>query len=146
MRDARLQRRRRNPRARKPGASSSWPGARSYGWLAQVALARATLLIWLDIPWEMCRDGLLARGLRRRMTLDDQRDLLAWAQDYRTRTTSSSFAGHRRIHDAFGGERSACARATRLRLSCPDRPEQAELPREKNGAAPHSQWESGSRA
>ena len=75
------------------------------GSLAQVALVRATRLIWLDRPRETCRDGLLARGLRRGMTPDDQRDLLAWAQDYWTRTTSSSFTGHRRIYDAFASEK-----------------------------------------
>ena len=84
-------------------ASDAWIIEGVYGWLSQVALARATLLIWLDLPWEVCREGLLARGLRRGMTLDDQRDLLAWADGYRARTTSSSFTGHRRIHDAFAG-------------------------------------------
>lgn len=86
-------------------ATDAWIIEGVYGWLSEVALVRATLLIWLDIPWEACRYGLLARGLRRGMTLDDQRDLLAWAQDYRTRTTSSSFTGHQRIYDAFAGEK-----------------------------------------
>ncbi|MCF4128460.1 AAA family ATPase [Methylobacterium sp. SyP6R] len=92
-------------RARVAGiaATEAWIVEGVYGWLSQVALARATTLVWLDLPWEACRDGLLARGLRRGMTLDDQRDLLAWAQDYWARTTSSSFTGHRRIHDAFAG-------------------------------------------
>ena len=33
-----------------------------FGWLAEVALPRATALIWLDLPWSICRDGLAARG------------------------------------------------------------------------------------
>ena len=36
-----------------------------YGWLADVALPRATALIWLDFPRSLCRAGLLARGPRR---------------------------------------------------------------------------------
>ena len=38
-----------------------------YGWLAEVAVPRATALIWLDIPWDVCREGCwrtLARHLK----------------------------------------------------------------------------------
>lgn len=79
-------------------ATDAWIVEGVYGWLAEVALVRATRLIWLDIPWDACRAGLLARGLRRGMTVTDQNDLLAWAQDYWTRTTSSSFTGHERLY------------------------------------------------
>src|SRR5258708_20126084 len=34
-----------------------------YGWLAEVALPRATALIWLVFPWTLFRDGLLSRSL-----------------------------------------------------------------------------------
>ncbi|MGX7706009.1 AAA family ATPase [Methylobacterium sp. Gmos1] len=93
-------------RARVAGiaATDAWIVEGVYGWLAEVALPRATRLIWLDLPWEACRAGLLARGLRRGMTAGDQDDLLAWAQGYWTRTTSSSFAGHERLCRAFKGE------------------------------------------
>ena len=42
-----------------------------YGWLAAAALPFATSLIWLDLPWSMCSEGLSRRGpwkerLRRR--------------------------------------------------------------------------------
>ncbi|MET7243888.1 AAA family ATPase [Methylobacterium sp. EM32] len=87
-------------------ATEAWIVEGVYGWLAEVALVRATRLIWLDIPWDACRAGLLARGLRRGMTVTDQDALLAWAQDYRTRTTSSSFTGHERLYRAFAGEKA----------------------------------------
>src|SRR5690348_3850001 len=29
----------------------------AFGWLAEVALLRATILIWLDLPWSVCRAG-----------------------------------------------------------------------------------------
>ncbi|GJD61976.1 hypothetical protein [Methylobacterium frigidaeris] len=87
-------------------ASDAWIIEGVYGWLAEVALVRATRLIWLDIPWDECRAGLLARGLRRGMTPSDQSDLLAWALEYWTRATSSSFMGHERLYLAFTGERA----------------------------------------
>ena len=39
-----------------------------YGWLASVALPRATALIWLDLPWEQFRAGLIERGPRRNIS------------------------------------------------------------------------------
>ena len=42
-------------------AGTDWVMEGVYGWLAQAGLARATTLIWLDLSWEGCRDGLLAR-------------------------------------------------------------------------------------
>jgi hypothetical protein len=76
-----------------------------YGWLAEVALRRATALIWLDLSWAECQDGLLRRGLRRGMTRGDQDALLAWAGAYWTRTSPSSFRGHDQLYDAFEGSK-----------------------------------------
>lgn len=84
-------------------ADDSWVIEGVYGWLAEVALPRTNALIWLDVPWNDCRAGLLARGLRRGMTPSDQDALLAWAQAYWTRMTPSSFAGHERLYRAFEG-------------------------------------------
>src|SRR2546430_14589625 len=33
-----------------------------YGWLADVALPRATALIWLDFPWSLCRAFFFERS------------------------------------------------------------------------------------
>ena len=74
-----------------------------FGWLAEMALPRATSLIWLDLPWSVCRDGLL-RGA----TDHDAAELMNWAEAYWTRQTPSSFAGHLGMFDAFSG--------TKLRL------------------------------
>ena len=73
------------------------------GWLAEVAVPRATSLIWLDFPWTLCHAGLLARGSRRGATEQDVTDLLKWAEHYWERQTSSSFAGHARIFEKFSG-------------------------------------------
>jgi hypothetical protein len=77
-----------------------------YGWLFEIALTRATALVWLDLAWTECREGLLQRGLRRGVTLGDQEALLAWADAYWARTTPSSFAGHARLYDALGGDKT----------------------------------------
>lgn len=87
-------------------AGDAWIIEGVYGWLAEVALGRATVLVWLDIAWDECRAGLLARGLRRGMTLSDQDALLAWAGDYWVRTTSSSATGHERLYRAFTGDKA----------------------------------------
>lgn len=72
-----------------------------YGWLAEVAIPRATALIWLDVPWSLCREGLLRRGLRRGGTEAEFAELLTWAEAYWDRKTSSSFAGHSRLFEDF---------------------------------------------
>jgi hypothetical protein len=85
-----------------------------YGWLADVALPRATALIWLDFPWSLCRAGLLARGPRRGATDQDAVALLKWAETYWNRQTPSSFAGHSRMFANFP--------STKFRLRAPGPP------------------------
>jgi hypothetical protein len=84
-------------------AKSAWVIEGVYGWLARVALPRATVLIWLDIPWEECRAGLVARGLRRGMTDGDHAELLTWAAEYWTRDNANSYGGHLRLSEGFAG-------------------------------------------
>lgn len=74
-----------------------------FGWLAEVAVPRATTLIWLDLPWSICRAGLLARGPRRGSTDQDNTELLKWAEAYWDRKTPSSFTGHLTIFENFPG-------------------------------------------
>ena len=82
-------------------AAERWVIEGVYGWLAEVAIPRATALIWLDIPWEVCREGLLARGQRRGGTEVDFSELLKWAEAYWDRQTPTSFAGHQRLFEGF---------------------------------------------
>ena len=76
-----------------------------YGWLAEVALPTATALVWLDLPWSICRQGLLARGPCRGASEESFAALLKWAEDYWERGTSSSFNGHLNLFDGFCGEK-----------------------------------------
>ena len=89
-------------------AQSLWIIEGVYGSLAEVALPRATALIWLDFPWSLCRAGLLARDPRRGATDQDTVELLNWAETYWIRQTTSSFAGHSRMFNNFA--------STKLRL------------------------------
>jgi adenylate kinase family enzyme len=82
-------------------ATERWVIEGVYGWLAEVAVPRAMALIWLDIPWDVCREGLLARGLRRGGSETDFADLLKWAEAYWDRQTPTSFKGHQRLFEAF---------------------------------------------
>ena len=72
-----------------------------FGWLAEVAVPRATTLIWLDVPWAICHAGLLARRPRRGSTAQDNTKLLKWAEAYWDRKTPSSFTGHLTIFENF---------------------------------------------
>jgi adenylate kinase family enzyme len=74
-----------------------------FGWLAEIALPKATALVWLDFPWSLCRAGLLARGLRRGATSRDAADLMNWAEAYWNRQTPSSFGGHSKMFNDFSG-------------------------------------------
>jgi hypothetical protein len=78
-----------------------------FGWLAEVALPRATGLIWLNLPWADCKAGLEARGPQYSPTPAEYDALLVWAADYGIRQTPSSEAGHRKIFDAFSGSKVA---------------------------------------
>ena len=82
-------------------ATERWVIEGVYGWLAEVVVPRATALIWLDIPWEVCREGLLAGGQRRGGTEADFSELLKWAEAYWDRQTPTSFEGHRRLFEGF---------------------------------------------
>jgi adenylate kinase family enzyme len=84
-------------------ARPNWVIEGVYGWLAIPAIPRASTLIWLDLPWSDCREGLMQRGPWRGATAGEHAAFLQWAEDYWSRQTSSSFEGHRAMFDAFEG-------------------------------------------
>jgi adenylate kinase family enzyme len=89
--------------AAQAASAPSWIIEGVYGWLAAVALPRATALLWLDLSWSECRAGLLARGPWRGVSDEDFAAFLTWAEEYWTRKTPSSFAGHLKIYESFEG-------------------------------------------
>ena len=84
-------------------AGPRWVIEGVYGWLASFALPFATTLIWLDMPWRVCLDGLTARGPWKGAGATDHAAFLDWAEAYWVRTTSTSFAGHQALFDGFAG-------------------------------------------
>ena len=72
-----------------------------YGWLAAAALPFATSLIWLDLPWAVCSEGLSRRGPWKGASADEHETLLKWAKAYWERQTPSSFAGHLTLFESF---------------------------------------------
>jgi adenylate kinase family enzyme len=76
-----------------------------YGWLAAAALPRATSLIWLDLPWSICRVGLEQRGRWNGATDAEHAAFLQWAEAYWQRSTPTSYAGHLAMFEAFAGDK-----------------------------------------
>jgi adenylate kinase family enzyme len=74
-----------------------------YGSLAGTALPFASSLIWLDLPWSVCIEGLSRRGPWEGATVGEHEAFLQWAEAYWQRETPSSFAGHLRLFEKFSG-------------------------------------------
>ena len=72
-----------------------------YGWLAEAALPFATSLVWLDLPWSACSEGLSRRGPWKGASAKEHADFLEWAEAYWQRTTPTSFAGHLALFQNF---------------------------------------------
>jgi adenylate kinase family enzyme len=77
-----------------------------FGWLAKVAIGRATQLIWLDLPEDECLANVRARGIQGGGSAADFEALLTWVSEYRLRDNSSCFAAHLRLYEAFEGEKA----------------------------------------
>lgn len=82
-----------------------------FGELAEQYFDVATTLIWLDMPWELCRSRLESRGseskkhLNRVQSEEGLRRLLEWASQYYYRTDKRSQRGHRSLFDLYAGEK-----------------------------------------
>jgi len=90
---------------RMSAAAPHWVIEAVYGWLAQEAVSRATTLIWLNLSWEECEAGLLARGPWPHAPDGAFKALLDWARDYYVRMSPSSRPAHQCIFEAFPGEK-----------------------------------------
>lgn len=76
-----------------------------FGELAELALERATLFIFLDKTWDECREALLSRGSESSKQLDsfqaeeNFKQLLIWAENYWLRSDPRSKVGHQLIFE-----------------------------------------------
>lgn len=93
-----------------------WIAEGVFGDLAGKFLPGASHLIWLDLPWDVCRAGLLERGSESSRQLDplqaeeNFRKLLQWASAYQDRTGGCSHAGHLKIYEDFSGAKTRITR------------------------------------
>ena len=82
-----------------------------FGELAQMCLGRALLLIWLDIPWDVCKQRLENRGSESKMHMgrveheDGLKKLIKWASEYEIRTDMRSRIGHSMIYENYKYEK-----------------------------------------
>lgn len=88
-------------------AGERWIIEGVYGRLAQIALPRATALIWVRLPVEECLANLRRRGVRRGAGAEELHGLMCWAGDYDRRDDSSARAGHAALFAAFTGPKIA---------------------------------------
>ena len=78
---------------REVGLTSDWVVEGVFGWLADCIAPRATVLVWLDLPWDDCRAGLLARGPQFGEDAAEFAGLLVWAEAYWTRGSEERRVG-----------------------------------------------------
>jgi shikimate kinase len=84
----------------------SWIVEGVYGSMVERLLDRADLLIWLALPWEVCRAALIEREARRAVptaTPNAFEALLAYGAAYEERTNDISRQGHQTLFDGFSG-------------------------------------------
>jgi adenylate kinase family enzyme len=80
---------------------SRWVIEGAYGSLAATALPFASSLIWLDLPWTVCSEGLSRRGRWDGATDGEHEAFLHWAEAYWQRQSPTSFAGHLALFENF---------------------------------------------
>ena len=87
--------------------TASWIVEGVFGELAERYFTDAEMLIWLDIPWEICKTRLLARGaeskrhLGRAQSEEGLKRLIDWASHYHDRSDLRSLIGHRSLMEKF---------------------------------------------
>ena len=92
-------------------ALGRWVVEGVYGDLARQFLPSAMTVVWLDLPWEICRKRLETRGSESRSHMgraqsdNGLRELVEWAEGYATRQGSSGHAAHLALFESFEGQR-----------------------------------------
>lgn len=97
-------------------SKAAWIVEGVYGELLESFLVSAQQLFWLDAPWEVCLERITHRQAARGRTADDDsfRALVRYAAAYWERNDGRSHAGHRRLFDAFAGEKHCFTSAAAL--------------------------------
>jgi adenylate kinase family enzyme len=102
-------------------AEAQWIVEGVYGNLAKQFLPSALTLVWLDLPWSVCKQRLELRGseskahMEREQSVQGVRELIHWAEEYWSRHGSSSQAAHLALFEAFLGQRFRLGSETQVR-------------------------------
>ena len=92
-------------------SQSDWIAEGVYGHLAQQFLPCASTLVWLEMPWHICRMRLELRGseskahMGREQSEAGLRELVDWAERYSSRQGSCGHAAHLALFESFKGNR-----------------------------------------
>ena len=90
---------------------SQWIVEGVYGDMAGQFLPSALTLVWLDMPWHLCKQRLEIRGSESKARMGREQSalglqkLLHWAEAYGSRQGASSQAAHLALFEAFHGHR-----------------------------------------
>ena len=90
---------------------AKWIAEGVFGELAKQYLADTRSVIWLDLPWDICRSRLIQRGSEskrhhdRHQSEEGLRKLLEWASHYYDRADLRSLSGHLSIFNSFQGDK-----------------------------------------
>ncbi|HEY4353259.1 MAG TPA: adenylate kinase [Paraburkholderia sp.] len=96
--------------AREAASAERWVIEGIYGWIVSEILSSATALVWINVDESECFANICQRGMRRGATAQSFAELLQWAQTYRSRNGSSSYAAHEVIFNSFAREKK-CLKA-----------------------------------
>ncbi|MGK6311974.1 AAA family ATPase [Neorhizobium sp. DT-125] len=89
---------------KKLAEEEAWLMEGVYGWLVNVVLPRANLLLWLDLGEEECVANVRARGIQGGESLESFEGLVTWVSEYRIRKNNwNSFDAHQKLFDGFAG-------------------------------------------
>jgi adenylate kinase family enzyme len=85
-------------------ARASWLIEGVYGWLANIAIDRTTLLIFLDLGCEECLSNIRSRGIQGGESAEDFQELLCWVAGYQFRHNNwNSREAHEKIFSRYDG-------------------------------------------
>lgn len=91
--------------ARGAASAESWVIEGIYGWIVSDLLPMATSLVWIRLDESECVANIRQRGMRRGASERSFEGLLKWAETYRGRGGSSSYAAHESIYCSFAREK-----------------------------------------
>ena len=101
-------------------SNQSWIVEGVFGELAARFLDLSELLIWLDMPWEVCRSNLQERGSESSKQNDpiqaeeSFRALLVWSSEYWSRTNLRSYSGHLSLFTAYDRKKRRFSRRSEV--------------------------------